>query len=96
MIRKPLLLALALLAPMPVTAQSFNPATFDWIDPANWNTRVDASGVQRWVLNDPAARAYNRKAYQSGQFCVASFMRGNRTINLMIPKISAECQGRSR
>jgi hypothetical protein len=45
MIGKPLLLAVALLTPLPAAAQTaFNPATFDWTDVANYETRADASG----------------------------------------------------
>src|SRR5438045_3493648 len=91
-----LVLALTSLAPLRAGAQqpTFNPAAFDWIDPANWSTTIDPSGVQKWRLRDPAARAYLRQAYQSGQFCVASVRRGSRNVNLMIPKISPECQRR--
>jgi hypothetical protein len=91
-----LILTLALLVAFPATAQqpTFNPATFDWTDPANWSTTIDPSGVQKWRLRDPAARAYHNQAVRAGQFCVASFRRGNRDVNLMIPKISPECQRR--
>jgi hypothetical protein len=91
-----LVLTFTLLAPLPARAQqpTFNPATFDWTDPANWSTRIDPSGVQKWTLRDPAARAYHNQAVQTGQFCVASFRRGSRNVNLMIPKISPECQRR--
>ena len=40
-----LILTLALLVAFPATAQqpTFNPATFDWTDPANWSTTIDPS-----------------------------------------------------
>ena len=73
---------------------AFNPATFEWTNPANWEVSMNASGGQVWTLRDPAARAYNQQATQAGQFCVYSFMRGTRALNLRIPKISPECQRR--
>jgi hypothetical protein len=59
-----LILALISLAPLRAGAQqpTFNPATFDWIDPANWSTIIDPSGVQKWRLRD-RRRAYQRQAY---------------------------------
>jgi hypothetical protein len=74
---------------------AFNPATFNWTDPGNWDLSATASNNQDWTLRDPVARAYRDHAIQAGQFCVHSFMYGRRAVNLRVPQISPACQKRS-
>jgi len=84
--------AWALVAALAANADTFDAATFNWTDPANWNQRLGVDHTEVWTLRDPTARAYNAQAKQAGQFCVYEFRRGRRYVHLMIPSVSPACR----
>src|SRR5262245_41666016 len=69
----------------------FDASRFDWTDPQNWERVMNPSVTQTWRLSDQAARAYLRRAVQTGQYCNYSYRAGGRYVSLRIPKISPAC-----
>jgi hypothetical protein len=49
--------------------EAFNPSTFNWIDPKNWESVPSWSTTYIIRLRDPAARAYSMQAIHTGHYC---------------------------
>lgn len=70
---------------------SFNPATFNWMDPANYDMHYEGNGIY-WVLRDRAARAFMNKVRQNGMTCQKLIQLSSvRTGILYIPNVSPLC-----